>query len=116
MEKELIVFFGTDDLEKNKQFYCEILDLKIYKDQKYCLIYEINNKSKIGFCNHMKKNAFEKSPIITFVVENVDYFYDTLIKKGMKIDSPQYNDKFKIYHFFFEDPDGYTIEVQKFME
>ena len=29
---------------------------------------------------------------------------------------PKINSKFNIYHFFFKDPNGYTLEVQKFLD
>ncbi|MHA2283423.1 MAG: VOC family protein [Promethearchaeota archaeon] len=58
----------------------------------------------------------EKSPILTFVTEDVDDFYNKLIRLGIEIrDKPKTNKKFAIYHFFFKDPNGYTIEIQKFL-
>ena len=51
--KEFITFLGTDDLKKTSQFYQDILGLTLYKDQKVCLIFSINEQSKIGFCEHM---------------------------------------------------------------
>jgi catechol 2,3-dioxygenase-like lactoylglutathione lyase family enzyme len=59
----------------------------------------------------------EKSPILTLVTEEVDEFYSNLISKGVKIkEKPELNHKFHIYHFFFEDPNGYTIEIQRFLD
>jgi hypothetical protein len=29
-------------------------------------------------------------------------------------DPPQDNPRYGIYHFFFEDPDGYKLEIQSF--
>ncbi|MHA1670343.1 MAG: VOC family protein [Promethearchaeota archaeon] len=58
-----------------------------------------------------------KSPILTFVTENIDEIYEDLLNKGAKISQPpQKSPKFKIYHFFMKDPNGYTIEVQKFLD
>jgi len=58
-----------------------------------------------------------KSPIITLVTEDVDKVYNKLINKGLKIaESPKLNKKFNIYHFFFKDPNGYKIEIQRFLE
>jgi len=57
------------------------------------------------------------SSIITLVTENVDEVYNKLINKGLKIaESPKLNKKFNIYHFFIKDPNGYTIEIQRFLE
>ena len=70
--KEFITFLGTKDLNKTSNFYQNILGLTIYKDQNVCLIFNINNQSKIGFCEHMSVIYDDKSPIITFVTEEVD--------------------------------------------
>jgi len=95
--KESITFLGTKDLKKTSFFYQNILELTLYKDQGYFLIFNINYQSKIGFCKHISIVYDDKSPIITLVTEEVDEQY------------------FNIYHFFFKDPNGYTIEIQKFL-
>ena len=115
--KEFITFLGTEDLEKTSNFYINILGLSLYKDQGKCLIFSINNQSKIGFCKHMAVVHKDKSPILTLVTENVDKTYNKLIECGLdNLEKPKINKKFNIYHFFFKDPNGYTIEIQKFLD
>ncbi|MFX1348016.1 MAG: VOC family protein [Promethearchaeota archaeon] len=75
------------------------------------------NKVKLVFCEHMDVIYKEKSPIITFIADNVDETYNKFIKLGLEIkDKPKMNHKFNIYHFFLEDPNGYTLEIQKFLD
>jgi catechol 2,3-dioxygenase-like lactoylglutathione lyase family enzyme len=115
--KEFITFLGTKDLKTTSNFYLNILGLTLYKDQEICLIFNINSQSKIGFCEHIPIIHNEKSPILTLVTEDVDGIFNKLIKKGFLIqEKPKYNQKFQIYHFFCKDPNGYTIEIQKFLE
>jgi predicted enzyme related to lactoylglutathione lyase len=115
--KESITFLGTNKLKVTSNFYQNILGLTLYKDQGVCLIFNINSTSKIGFCEHMPTTKAEKSPIITLVTEDVDEIYKRLINKGISIpEKPKENHKFNIYHFFFEEPNGYTIEIQKFLD
>ena len=117
MFKEFITFLGTKDLKKTSDFYQNILGLTVYKDQDICLIFNITNQSKIGFCKHVSVIHDEKSPIITFVTEDVDELYNKIINAGLYIpEKPKINHKFNIYHFFFKDPNGYTIEIQKFLD
>ena len=114
--EELITFFGTNCLKKNKDFYHRLLKLPIYKDQGKCLIYEISNTAKIGFCSTMEVTAKEKSPIITFVVPDVDSCFEDLKSEGLILSKePELNEFFKIYHFFIRDPDNYFLEFQKFL-
>ena len=113
---EFITFLGTKNLKLTSDFYQNILGLSLYKDQKICLIFHINDHGKIGFCEHMPVVHEDRSPIITLVTENVDEVYQNLVKKGVKIaESPKLNQKFNIYHFFFKDPNGYSIEIQRFL-
>lgn len=116
MYKEFILFLGTDNLKETDNFYRNILELKLYKNQKTCMIYKINEKASIGFCTHIKKTIDEKSPIITLIVDDVDEVYNIIKGKGIKVeDKPKRNEKFKIYHFFLKDNNGYTIEIQRFL-
>ena len=113
---EYISFFGTKNIQRNRAFYETALELKIYKDQGKCLIYQVTETAKLGFCSHMEITAHKKSPIITFVIEDVDSYFELLKQRNLNIKSkPKLNEFFKIYHFFIEDPDGYTIEFQKFI-
>lgn len=112
----LIMFLGTDNLENSHRFYHELLGLPMYKDQGLCRIYDVPGGGKLGFCSHIKILRDYKSPIITLLTDEVDDVYNRLIKAGMKIEeSPKFNPKFNIYHFFIEDPSGYSVEIQKFL-
>ncbi|MHA2288713.1 MAG: VOC family protein [Promethearchaeota archaeon] len=113
---ESITFLGTSNLKKTLKFYQDVLGLTLYKDQKVCLIFNVTDQSKIGFCEHIPVIHKGKSPIISLVTEEVDEKYNELIQKGLEIpESPKLNNKFNIYHFFFKDPNGYTIEIQRFL-
>ncbi|MFX0038240.1 MAG: VOC family protein [Promethearchaeota archaeon] len=115
--KKFITFLGTKDLQKTSHFYQNIIGLTLYKNQGVCLIFNVTNQSKIGFCEHMAVVYQDKSPIITFITDDVDQMYNKLLTLKVTIkEKPKINEKFKIYHFFLEDPNGYTLEIQKFLE
>lgn len=115
--KELITFLGTKDLKKTSLFYKNILGLTLYKDQGICQIFNITSGAKIGFCTHMSVDIKDRNPIITLVTEDVDKMYDKIVKAGVVIPkTPEFNKKFNIYHFFLKDPNGYTLEIQKFLD
>jgi len=117
MFKEFITFLGTKDLQRTSQFYQDVLGLTVYKDQEVCLIFNITTQSKIGFCKHISVIHDEKSPILTLVTEQVDEIYKKISESGIDIpEKPKTNQKFNIYHFFFKDPNGYTIEIQEFLD
>lgn len=111
----MIHFYGTSDLEKTSQFYVDLLGLSLVKDQGLCHIYSLNNVAMIGFCSHLRITKSERSPIITFVVDDVKAWHRSLFAKGLNPSPVNVNEKFKIEHFFFEDPNGYAVEIQRFL-
>ncbi len=55
--------------------------------------------------------------ILILLTEKIDETYHKLIKFRVDgIEQPKINEKFNIYHFFFKDPNGYMIEIQKFLD
>lgn len=111
-----IIFFGITDMGKTDNFYREKLGLELYKDQGLCRIYKVPGGDMIGFCTHQEVICRDKSPIITFLTPDVDYWYKSLLEKGISIEEePKNNPRFNIYHFFLRDPDGYTVEIQRFL-
>ena len=118
MLKEIIHFYKSNNLEHVRAFYADVMKLPLYKDQGTCLIYQLHTHSHIGFCLHHPKEV-PASTCITFVydtVEEVDFFYQRLSKIIKIEDSPSINPIFQIYHFFCQDFEGHTIEIQTFLE
>ena len=115
--EDSIVFLGVDNLDGVDEFYRKGLNLSLYKDQGVCKIYEVPGNGMIGFCTHMDKNVADKSPIITLLSDDVDGIYRKIKKTKYEIKHPpKINSDFNIYHFFLKDPEGYTVEIQKFLK
>ncbi len=114
---DAIHFYKTYDLENVKKFYGDVLNLKLYKDQGKCLIYDMNGHGKIGFCTHHPK-VEPNSTCITFVYErriDVEKMYNHVKSRALDVTKPTLNDVFKIYHFYCKDLDGHTLEFQTFL-
>lgn len=110
----VIHFYGTENLAICHDFYVNKLGFSLVRDQGVCHIYQLTDTSFIGFCEHIPVVAQPQSPIITLVVNDVHAVYDAW-KKWMNIEHPTVSQKFQIEHFFAEDPNGYTLEVQRFL-
>lgn len=116
MWTDSIVFFGSSDLEQTHQFYHGHLTLPLERDQGLCRIYRVVGGGGLGFCTHMPVVHQEKSPILTLITPDVDGVYRRLEKAQVTLlHEPQENPTFGIYHFFLKDPDGYMVEVQRFL-
>lgn len=110
-----ITFLHSDDLDRTRHFYSEILGLNLVRDQETCLIFEVTKTAYIGFCEHIEQIQTGRRIILTLVTEDVDLWYERLKEKNIEMMGvPKANPKYLIYHFFLKDPDGYTIEIQKF--
>lgn len=110
-----ITFLHTRDLGATYRFYCELLELPLVRDQGKCLIFEVAPGAYLGFCEHIEPISAGRRVVLTLVSDDVDAWYAYLEQKGLPLaDPPKANPEFQIYHFFLEDPNGYTVEIQKF--
>ncbi len=114
---QMITFIYVSDLDQSKRFYEEIMGFPLRLDQGTCRIVEINQKGGglLGYCSHEKNSTPVNGLVITLITSSVDDWYNYLTDCGVMIQGPPtHNDKYKIYHFFFSDPDGYRLEIQEF--
>jgi GNAT superfamily N-acetyltransferase/catechol 2,3-dioxygenase-like lactoylglutathione lyase family enzyme len=111
---QAVTFLYTSDLIATSQFYEEILELPLVRDQAVCRIYKASPNGYLGFCTHLEAPS-SQGIILTLVTESVDTWHDLLLTKDVEITKPPtHNPKYQIYHFFFKDPNGYTLEIQRF--
>ncbi len=114
-----ITFLYTQDLQQSARFYEDILGLTLARDQTTCRIYHTGQHSYVGICQRDDALAQpeRRDIIVTLVTPEVDAWYSTLLERGAVIDhAPAVNPKYNIYHFFLRDPNGYLIEIQKFLD
>jgi len=111
-----ITFLNTRDLARTADFYERVLGLALVRDQGDCRIYRASDKAFIGFCE--RPSAPEPHGVIlTFVTHAVDEWYSRLTAQGVAFDKPPtHNPRYRIYHCFLRDPNGYVLEIQRFDE
>ena len=109
--KSMVNFYASSNLKKTTTFYLD-LGLTIYYQEESSIIFD-SGYGYLGF--------IEKKPVIipdynciSFDCESlsaVDAVYDNL-KSKYSCTVPKQHPKFKVYSFFLNDPDGYTVEFQ----
>ena len=114
---EQITFLYTEDIDTTAPFYEDALGLELTLDQGGCRIYHITGQTAyIGIC----ERATPRTPdgvIFTLVTPDVDGWYERIRSHGYTPeDAPKVSNKYGIYHFFVKDPNGYLIEVQRFLD
>ncbi len=115
----LVTFLNTTDLAATAVFYERSLELPLALDQGDCLIFRVGHDSYLGFCRHELAGDWRpvSGVILTLVAEDVDAWYARLSDKGIPFElEPTVNPRFKIYHCLLRDPNGYLIEIQRFLD
>ena len=111
MDEGGIVFFRTEAHDQVVEFYTGRLDATVWLEQPDCTILDFEG-FRFGFC---AREGAETEGTLTFVVpsrEAVDAAFERLEDRAL--DRPHDNEKYEIYQFFAEDPEGRTVEVQCF--
>lgn len=112
-----ITFLYTRDLGRTAHFYEQILALDLVLDQGSCRVYRVAGDAYLGFCERDEAPEEPKGILYTLVTDQVDAWYDFLVSQDVNVAAaPTTNDDYGIYHFFALDPNGYVIEVQRFLD
>lgn len=117
MEKDYaITFFYYDDIHAVAPFYENVLGFDLVLDQGMARIYRIAGQCYFGIVDgnrgHLKHQ--EKSAVLlTIVAQDVEGWHARMQAAGVKGLSEILRGRF-CEHFFFEDPAGYAIEIQRF--
>ena len=111
-----ITFFYYDDLAKVIPFYEETMKFELVLDQGLARIYRIAGNCYFGMVDgnrgHLKHQ--EKSAVLlTIVSQQVTEWHQRLSALQVPGLSDVQTGRF-CEHFFFEDPAGYAIEIQRF--
>lgn len=114
--QQQVTFLHTAVLGETAVFYQTILGLPLALDQGVCQIFQVTPTAFFGFCRHLE-GARPSGVILTLVAEDVDDWHAYLKAQGVAIEKPPtLNETFNIYHCFIRDPNGYLIEIQRFLD
>ncbi len=112
-----ITFLMVKDLEATAHFYEELLELPLVVDQGNCRIYRVVGDAYLGFCERPEAVVATGNVILTLVTPEVDAWYERLRERGILFERPPTaNATYHIYHCFAHDPDGYLVEIQRFLD
>jgi catechol 2,3-dioxygenase-like lactoylglutathione lyase family enzyme len=111
-----IVFLRCRDLEATTRFYRGVVGLPLVLDQGACRIFRASGSGFFGFCQGVPPEP-AGTLCLTLVVADVPGWHRRLVEAGARPDGPpRINEQYKIEHFFVDDPDGYRLEVQRFLD
>ena len=114
-----VTFLYTTDLDATSRFYKDILGLPLALDQGGCRIYRAAPNAFLGCCSHSSAGRRDDTSgvVLTLVTDEVDRWYERLRARGVIFEqAPTHNPTYNIYHCFLRDPNGYLIEIQRFLD
>jgi catechol 2,3-dioxygenase-like lactoylglutathione lyase family enzyme len=111
-----ITFFYYEDIAKIAPFYEEVMGFELVLDQGMARIYRIAGRSHFGIVDgnrgHLRHQP-RSAVLLTIVDEDVAGWHARMAAAGVAGLTPVQRGTY-CEHFFFEDPAGYAIEVQRF--
>ncbi|WP_348608158.1 VOC family protein [Halobaculum rarum] len=114
-----LVFFRTANRERVVDWYREVVDCAVWLEQPGCTILE-RGDFRFGFCDagggDDANSGTETEGILTFVYPDragVDRMHGRVGDAALEV--PHVNERYDLYQFFAEDPDGRTAEFQTFL-
>jgi predicted enzyme related to lactoylglutathione lyase len=115
-----ITFLYYNDLEAAAHFYSKVMKFKLVVDQGWAKVYAMQGNAFIGIVSgdrgfHQAQD--DNAVLITLVVDDVKAWHDYLKEQNVA-ELGEYKEvpDIQIQGFFFKDPGGYAIEIQKFLE
>lgn len=111
-----ITFFYYDDLQAAADFYEHVLGLELVLDQGMARIYRIGGHSYFGIVDgtrgHLQAQP-HSAALLTLVDEDVAGWHQRLRAAAVPGISEILRGNY-CEHFFFTDPGGYSVEIQRF--
>ena len=113
-----ITWVYCNDLDTTCAFYADDLGLTLWRDAGAARIYRITDGALIGVCQTFEDRVIEpRGGMITLLTDDVDGWYARLKSRGAELrGTPADLPQFGIYSFFCKDPNGYVIEIQRFLD
>lgn len=110
-----IVFLKTRKPVQTREFYETVMHSPVVLEQAGCWIHKIADRAYLGFCDREGVPKNPENIVITYVRDDVDEVFASLREHNVPMDGePRLNPTYGIYHFFAYDPNGYSVEVQRF--
>jgi len=104
------------DMKEAMAFYRDVLALKVKKEWKYYVMFDLPGTLTFAIMLGGKKGRKEGAPNIYFAVENVDEEYKKLKEKGVKFVEPPKKQYWGGYAALLTDPDEnllYLVQTEK---
>lgn len=120
--EQQLTFLYAQAPEASWRFYEEVLGLTMVQDQGSCRIYAAapGRRAFLGVCRAQGPRATDNprlqgGAMVSLVHPDVEGWHARLQARGVPIEAPPRRaEAYGVTSFFFRDPAGYTLEIQRF--
>lgn len=113
-----ITFFYYEDIHAVAPFYTSVMGFELVLDQEIAQIFRAAPSSFLGIVDgnrgHLRPRN-ESAVLFTIVDDDVEGWHERMSKANVSRLTEIHRGIF-CDHFFFEDPAGYALEVQRFRD
>lgn len=117
-----VTFLYAEDPAPSWHFYEEVLGFDLVQDQGTCRLYAAapGARAFLGVCRARGPRVTDDPRVqggamVTFVVQDVEAWHSRLERAGVELSgTPRFSETYRVTSFFFRDPAGYTLEIQRF--
>jgi len=116
-----ITFLTYEDLAPGERFYGETLGFPLVEDQGWAKVYRICAGAYVGLVS-VRGKAIEgpvgSGTLLSITVDDVDAWHEHLrnLPNIEILNEPSMVPGIPVYSFFFKDPGGYLVEIQRFTD
>jgi len=115
-----ITFLYYRDIKAAAHFYSQVMKFELVVDQGWAKIYAMHGNAFLGIVSGDRgfhKARDDNAVLVTLVVDDVKGWYDYLKEQNVaELSKLNESPDIQIQGFFFQDPGGYALEIQKFLE
>ena len=115
-----LVFFYYKDIPAAQEFYENVLGLELVVEQEFTKIYQVSPTSFVGLVDEKRglhRASESKAVTLSFITEQIDEWYQYLLRKGVKMHRPLHDATAHPTRGFVAcDPEGYFLEFERFLE
>lgn len=119
MVTDMITAIYTDDLERSKQFYVDLLDLEVIFDSDWAVQLTSPANDSVNLTlqprsHELIPQEFRKTPqgiSVAFVVPDCDQIYQRALAMGLTIVLEPRNEEYGQRRFLTVDPSGMLLDI-----
>jgi len=119
MTNSIVTNIRASDLQLSKRFYTRLLDVKVTRESDWYVHFNARGNPALEFAVITRDHDLVPEDLkaalsgisVTFVVDDVDAFYNRAVSTGVKIVQAPRNEFYGQRRFQVKDPDGCLVDI-----